>query len=274
MYAVFLLLMNYSGQALPDVVSDTIPPLHKVTLNEAHKGNPEIDTKLLDSYGLLPQNIRQFYLHSREVFVNDPNANFNDPAIIAAASENDIPLMGGPLLGNLQDDKVTVWLRPANADLFTIKVKDQEKGREKSYTEKSVKPGIEQRMVLDGITPGTPYNYTVYSGKRKVAEGEFVTAPASDQTDHFRITFGSCFHKIGLHNPNLISQILGRKPVAMMLLGDIAVDDRENQINMHRSDYLLRDVSAAWSRLAANTPLYTNWDDHVYLNNDLNGIPG
>lgn len=58
-----------------------------------------------------------------------------------------------------------------------------------------------------------------------------------------------------------------------MLLGDIAVDDREDNINMHRSDYQLRDVSKAWQQLAANVPLYTSWDDHDYLNNDLSGIP-
>ena len=59
----------------------------------------------------------------------------------------------------------------------------------------------------------------------------------------------------------------------MMLLGDIAVDDRENNFSMHRSDYLLRDVSHAWKKLAANIPLYSSWDDHDYLNNDLGGVP-
>lgn len=43
---------------------------------------------------------------------------------------------------------------------------------------------------------------------------------------------------------------------------------------MHRSDYLLRDVSKPWQRLAANVPIYSSWDDHDYLNNDLSGIPG
>ena len=87
------------------------------------------------------------------------------------------------------------------------------------------------------------------------------------------MAFGSCFLKIGLHNPNLISEIVNRKPHAMMLLGDMAVDDRENHINLHRSDYLLRDVSKPWRQLSANVPLYASWDDHDYFNNDLGGIP-
>ena len=67
-----------------------------------------------------------------------------------------------------------------------------------------------------------------------------------------RIAFGSCFHKIGLHNPNLINTILERKPQAMMLLGDIAVDDRNGNVSMHQSDYLLRDLSAPWQKLRNN----------------------
>lgn len=107
-----------------------------------------------------------------------------------------------------------------------------------------------------------------------LAEGNFTTAPKINKKNEVRITFGSCFHKIGLHNPNLINTILNRNPHAMMLLGDIAVDDRNKNFSMHRSDYLLRDISPAWQKLAANTPLYTNWDDHDYRNNDLSGVSG
>lgn len=270
---VLSFLVFSTGNANPAGVPDTIPPIHKVTLKEAHIGNPEVDTKLLDSYGLLPQNIRQFYLKAREVFAEDRNADFDNPAIIAAARENDIALMGGPMLGQVKNNEVTVWLRPATSDPLTIKVDSQNRDRKMAYRKNDIQPGAELRMVLDGLSPDTRYNYTVYSGKQKVAKGNFTTAPVTENKESLRIAFGSCFHKIGLHNPNLITQILERKPVAMMLLGDIAVDDRENQINMHRSDYLLRDVSKAWSRLAGNTPLYTHWDDHDYLNNDLSGIP-
>jgi alkaline phosphatase D len=127
--------------------------------------------------------------------------------------------------------------------------------------------------MIDGLVSDTEYKYVIYSKKHRIAEGEFTTAPASDEKSIFKLAFGSCFHKIGLHNPNLINQILKREPQAMMLLGDIAVDDRRNRINMHRSDYLLRDVSKPWRQLAANVPLYASWDDHDYFDNDLGGIP-
>lgn len=223
--------------------TDTIPPRYKVTLPEAHVGNLEIDTKLLDSYQLLPENVRQFYLEARLVFSGTPDADYTNTKIIAAAQKHDIPLMGGPMLGKLSENSVNIWLRSSTKDPLIVKVKKADGSEEKSTIENSAAPGVVQRISLDGLCPATQYAYTVSANKHKVAEGRFTTAPVSGEESTFKVAFGSCFHKIGLHNPNLIHQILQRNPQAMMLLGDIAVDDRENQMNMHRSDYLLRDVS-------------------------------
>ncbi|WP_372948836.1 alkaline phosphatase D family protein [Mariniphaga sp.] len=253
--------------------TDTIQPRFEVTLPEAHIGNLEIDTKLLDSYERLPENIRQFYLDSRAVFSENPDADFSHPDIIEAAKKYELLLMGAPMLGNLREDGVDIWLRPATAEKLVVKVTTSDGNAEKSFVKNSVKSGVAQRIVVDGLTSDKNYKYSVIVNNHRIADGEFKTAPVSGSKEVFKLAFGSCFHKIGLHNPNLISEIVNRKPHAMMLLGDMAVDDRENQINMHRSDYLLRDVSKSWSQLSAFVPLYASWDDHDYFNNDLGGIP-
>jgi len=269
---LFLAIFNFSNNCY-SATNDTIQPRHEVTLREAHIGNLEIDTKLLDSYGLLPENIRQFYLDARSVFSNNLYADFTNTGIIEAARENNLPLMGGPMLGNLSKDGVVLWLRPSTADPLVVKVTKSDGSNEISYRANPPEPGVEQKIVLDGLSPDTEYKYAVYAKKHRIAEGGFTTAPGHEKKGIFKVAFGSCFHKIGIHNPNLINQILKREPHAMMLLGDIATDDRENRINMHRSDYLLRDVSKPWRQLSANIPLYACWDDHDYLNNDLSGIP-
>ncbi len=253
--------------------TDTIPTRYKVTLKEAHIGNLEIDTKLLDSYKLLPENYRQFYLDARLVFSKNAYADFTNPEIIKAAKKHHLPLMGGPMLGELHESGVSLWLRPSTKNSIEVRVINSEGNNEKIYKKSSVIPGVEQRIVLSGLSSNTDYKYAVYSKKRRIAEGRFTTAPPAEEQGIFRLAFGSCFHKIGLHNPNLVNQILKREIHAMALLGDIAVDDRENRINMHRSDYLLRDVSKPWQLLSANVPLYASWDDHDYLNDDLSGIP-
>lgn len=247
--------------------------LFKVTLSEAHVGNLEIDTKLLDSYGKLPNNIRQFYLDARAVFAAESSANFTDARIVAAAKEHGLPLMGGPLLGDVSSDSICLWIRPASSAALKIKFKASRDADTKSVSVTPEKPGVELRIRLVGLSPQTDYAYTINTENSKIAEGKFTTAPTQNQPCKFRVVFGSCFHKIGLHNPGLIREILKRKPSAMLIYGDIAVDDRNNEINMHRADYQLRDVSKAWRDLASNVPLYTSWDDHDYFDNDLSGVP-
>lgn len=250
-----------------------IPPRHKVTLDEAHLGNEDIDMKLLESYNSLTLNVRNFYSIARREFTKDRNCNFTNKKILASARKNKIDLLGGPMLGQLNSNGVSIWLRPATKEPLLIKLCKEDSNEEHSWHKRDIEPGKEIRIDINGLTSDTEYRYAVFAKKKKLAEGRFKTAPRPEEEAVFRVQFGSCFHKIGIHNPNLVNQMLKRKPDAVMLLGDIAVDDRENNINLHRSDYLLRDLSKPWQLLAANAPLFTSWDDHDYFNNDLSGIP-
>ncbi len=245
---------------------------HDITLNQAHKGDQKIDSLLLESYMPTSDSIKKFYLEARAIFEKD-TAAFTDDRIIVAAKRNHINLISGPMLGNVQAERVTLWLRPANTNILQIKVNSQEGTDIKTHELKPIRPGKVERIVLDGLKPTTHYDYHISTNDRVISQGSFRTAPKSGENSTVRITFASGFHKIGLHNPNLIRSIINRKPLAMLLLGDLAVDDRDTHWGLHRSDYLLRDVSPAWQELASKIPLYASWDDHDYLNNDLSGIP-
>ncbi|WP_163323612.1 alkaline phosphatase D family protein [Draconibacterium mangrovi] len=268
---VFITMIYFSNNCFCQN-TDKVSPRYNVTLKEAHIGSFEIDTMLLNSYETLPSNITSFYLDARAVFEKN-KVDFTDIQIVEAATKNNIRLMGGPMLGDVKENGISIWFRPSNELPIHIKVIALNSNEENSYTLKPVAAGRAQRIVINDLSPSTNYKYVVLSQDIKIAEGAFQTAPKTDENTPLRLTFGSCFHKIGLHNPNLINTILKRKTNAMLLLGDIAVDDRENNFNMHSSDYLLRDVSRSWKKLAANVALYTSWDDHDYLNNDLSGIP-
>jgi alkaline phosphatase D len=252
--------------------TDTISPRYNVTLKEAHIGSVEIDTMLLNSYETAPSNIQQFYLSARGHFEKN-HVDYTSKQIAEAASNNDIRLMGGPMLGDIKENGVSIWVRPSNELPIDIKVIALNNNTESVYTLKPTAAGKDERLIINDLSPSMKYKYVVTSQDIILANGVFQTTPRMDDKKPVKITFGSCFHKIGLHNPNLINTILKREPNAMVLIGDIAVDDRENNFSMHRSDYLLRDISHAWKKLAANVPLYTSWDDHDYLNNDLSGVP-
>ncbi len=249
------------------LIAKTTEPRIRVELHDAHKGTLQVDTQLLDSYGGPESHLRQFYLDARQVFESHVKADFTDSAIIAAAKTHGVALMGGPMLGDLRSDGVTVWLRPASDAAMTVNIDG------KSHSVQSSSIGESVRVRVDGLRPNTSYDYTLESQGQTFATGQFTTAPSVNEDSTFRLAFGSCFHKIGIHNPNLLREIVHRQPHAMLLLGDIAVDDRNNQVAMHRSDYQLRDVSKPWRDFVSHVPVYTAWDDHDYFDNDLSGIP-
>ena len=271
-YIVFLVTYNFFSNHCFCQIIDSIPSRYDVTLKEAHIGSTVIDTMLLNSYAASPSNILKFYLDSRGIF-EESHVDFTNPKIVETALNNNVGLMGGPMLGDVNENGISIWFRPSNTLPIHVNVIALDRNTEKVYILNPTTPGKEERLIINDLFPSATYKYVVSSQENIVAEGIFSTTPKIEEKKHVRITFGSCSHKIGLHNPNLVNAILKREPHAMMLLGDIAVDDRENNFSMHRSDYLLRDISGPWRKLAANVPLYTSWDDHDYLNNDLSGVP-
>ena len=109
--------------------------------------------------------------------------------------------MEGPMLGNVCGDGVALWFRPASTKRLRIIAKGADNSEREKYIIDPVVPGKELRMFLDGLSPGTEYRYKIHRWLRKIAEGTFSTAPAPGDKGVFRLAFGSCFHKIGLHNP-------------------------------------------------------------------------
>ncbi len=249
-----------------------ITPTHKVTLREAHMGTLEVDTRILNSYLVVPAKINTFYKEAHAVLSGDSEADFTDTRIVRAAFKNEIKLLGGAMLGNVTQHSVSLWFRPFVKGALSIKVTEAS-AEEGSVTRVEVIPGKSYHVSVDGLKASTYYKFKIYEGKTSIFEGTFRTMPEEESSETFRITFGSCSHKIGLHNPNLMQQITSHNPNLMVLLGDIAVDDRDDQINLHRADYLLRDLSGPWQSLVSQVPIYAAWDDHDYLNNDLAGIP-
>lgn len=248
-----------------------LKPTYKVSLREAHKGTLNIDSLLLDSFGPPCKNKRTFYLKAREILESSPPTTPSNPKIVEAAKKSGLSLMSGPMLGNLSTNSITIWLRPVDTGEMVVKVKAKKGAKKVPF--KATTPGAVIRIEIKDLEPYTQYEYEIINEKGSVlGKGAFRTAPEPNSGQTFRLAFGSCFHKIGVHNPNLMRLILERGNLATLLLGDLAVDDRETKLNMHYSDYLLRDVSKSWRDFSANMHVYTSWDDHDYLNNDKSGL--
>ncbi len=245
-------------------------------LNAAHRGTVEIDLALLNQ-APQPAPVQAFFAEARMLFESNPQAGLADlPALRAAAERHGIPLLGGPLLGVLSHDRARVWVRTVKPAHVTVLVSVAGQDRPFGPVPSTMESDLTAVVQVHGLRPDTRHPYRVLVDGDPVpmpAGAAIATAPAPGAATRMTLAFGADFHKTGLWNRPLLDRIRTRGSSALLLLGDSAVDDRDNRVGLHRSDYLLRDLSPAWQDLVATTAVYATWDDHDYFNNDRSGIP-
>jgi len=236
--------------------------------------------QLLNQWGEQTATVQSLYKAAFTVLAAKKNATFADltadTEFQRLCTENGIVHLGGPMLGNVTPDGATVWLRTVQPAKVEVRVTVD--GVEKAYgpVDSTVETDLTAVVPVTGLKPETRNPYRVMVDGKLIAmpqEASIVTTPDNTKPAKVRIAFGSCFHRWGLGNRKQADLIRSRKPAAMLLLGDIAVQDRDNHLGLHRADYLLRDFFPAWQNLVATVPVYATWDDHDYFNNDKAGIP-
>jgi len=236
--------------------------------------------KLLNQWGEQPETVQSLYKTAFKVLAVKSNATFaevaGDPEVRRLCAEKGIVHLGGPLLGTVTPDGARVWLRTVRPAKVEVRVSLDEV--EKSYgpVESTLETDLTAIVPVTGLKPGTLNPYRVLVDGKPIAipkDASIVTPPDDTKPAKIRIAFGTCYHQWGLGNQKQAALIRSRKPAALLLYGDIAVQDRNNHVGLHRADYLLRDFFPAWQNLVATVPVYATWDDHDYFDNDLWGIP-
>ncbi len=243
-------------------------------------GTLEGNLSLLNLFGEKPQSVQRLYSMAYNILAANPNTTFEQ-----VARHSNIQLMcrqqgrhhwGGPMLGCVTAQGVRVWLRTLRPAQVEVRVMVD--GDEKTFgpVASTVTSDLTAIVPVTGLEPNTRYTYRVLVDGQAITlpqHAVIVTAPKPTPSGQVRITFGSCYHRWGLGHTDQTAQILTRQPAAMLLIGDIAVQDRNNNLAMHRADYLLRDLHPAWQDLVAAVPVFATWDDHDYFDNDKAGVP-
>ena len=189
---------------------------------------------------------------------------------------NNLYLLGGPILGDVKATGISIWFRTGIPSKVQVELTSDNKAFKSDYVHTSSESDLSGIIKINGLNPATVYSYTLLiNDTNRISNGNYFFKTVPNQNDAFplRIAFGSCPHRWGLGNEKLLNTIKQRDPAAMLLLGDIAVQDRNNHLGLHRADYLLRDFQVAWKNFASNVPVYASWDDHDYFGNDKVGIP-
>ena len=238
------------------------------------KGNMQ----LLNLWGERSEPVQGTYKAAYRFLAANPKATFadlgRDEKVQRLFAEAGITHFGGPMLGCVRPDGASVWLRtlrPAEVEVCVTVEKEEKRFGPVQSTEASDLSAV---VEVTGLEPGKRYAYQVrVDGKPIVAApGTLGTAPAGARSKT-RIAFGSCYHRWGLGNRLQAETLCARDPDALVLMGDIAAQDRDNHLGLHRADYLLRDLTPAWQETVSSIPVYATWDDHDYFNNDKWGIP-
>ncbi len=227
-----------------------------------------------------PENVQHLYEACYAVLAADPAATFAevmaDATVQRLCNENEVRHLGGPMLGDVASDGAKVWLRTCRP--AEVEVRLTVDGREEVFgpVASSWETDLAAVVPVTGLKPGTtnPYRVLVDGTPLVIPEhAAIATTLAEPSPTSVRIAFGTCSHRFGLGNKRQFEAIRRRQPAAMLLCGDVAVQDRDNHLGLHRADYLLRDFFSAWQGLTASVPVYATWDDHDYFNNDKWGIP-
>lgn len=237
-----------------------------VSLEEAHKGTLEIDLRIMNQFGVQPQEVQDFYIVCRDALTGK-NAERD---LTEACRKFKRWKLGGPMLGNITSNSVAVWMHLPEPSVVRVVVNQEGAG-----TSRTFKSDVAERIVsvrCDGLSADTVYTYQVADSKfRILGEGRFVTPPDELTEKPWRITFGADFHKIGMYRPELMKMARERGSRAMLLIGDSAVDGRKDNYGLINTDYMLRNLSLPVQNLTANVPVYAMWDDHDYWGNDTSG---
>lgn len=243
-------------------------------------GDLESNLSLLNLWQEQPEPVQRLYAAAYEVLAERPSAGFADVAADSTFQQiceaHGVTHLGGPMLGCVGSDSVRIWVRTVRPATVEVQVSIDDESRTFGPVESTAETELTAIVPIEGLAPMTRYPYRVLVDGAPISlpdNAAITTAPPESTTGAVRLAFGSCFHRWGLGNMTQVHRILARQPTAMLLLGDIAVQDRNDHLGLHRADYLLRDFFPAWQRLVASTPVYATWDDHDYFDNDLAGVP-
>ncbi|BCX48836.1 alkaline phosphatase [Haloferula helveola] len=235
--------------------------------------------EILNLWDQKPEPVVRLYSAIYNALAVDPKASFStvaaDDTVRKLCEEQGVRHLGGPMLGCLEADGAKVWLRTARPAKVEVKAVVDDEERTYGPVHSTLDSDLTAIVPVTGLKPGTVTPYRVFVDGEEIAipKHAAISTPSDDAAQKTRITFGTCQHRWGIAHRENTDEILKQKPVAMLMYGDVAVQDRNADLGMHRADYALRDLQTTWRDLVCSTPVYTSWDDHDYFDNDRWGVP-
>lgn len=181
----------------------------------------------------------------------------------------------GPMLGDLTDRGVRVWVRTAAAADVQVSVGASPDSLRPSGDPVSSSEATDFTAVVrvDGLRPQTEYHYRLtINGREQPESYVFRTLPTAGEPCRFDIAFGGGAGFVP-ENERMWDTIGGVRPDALLLLGDNIYSDDPETPAMQRYCYYRRQSQPEFRELVSRTPVFAIWDDHDFSTDDSWGGP-
>jgi alkaline phosphatase D len=183
----------------------------------------------------------------------------------------------GPLVGHVTAGSAKLWMYfPHGAEATVTCVAEGQTGAAAKGafaaipTSLAPAEGLPSTVTLEGLQPGTRYQYEVQvNGASDPAwKGGFTTAPPDGKPGAFRLAVTSCMR----HDKPQASWflLLAQQPDLHLTLGDTHYADTTDPAVQIQHHLRYRRVPP-FATVIRNVPTYAMWDDHDYGPNDSDG---
>ena len=180
------------------------------------------------------------------------------------------PVIHGPMLGNLTDDGVSVWVRTRDPERLKLVID----GGGATSGVSTVESDHTAELTISGLEANTYYTgKIVREGDEETVLGfvDFTTRSPVGEPGKFKVAFGGGAGYVPEWE-YMWDTIAAFEPNALLMLGDnVYIDDPESQWTQDYC-YHRRQSRSEWRRLVSVVPVYSIYDDHDFGDKDC--IPG
>jgi len=185
-------------------------------------------------------------------------------------------LVHGPILGDITDSSVLVWMRTRGEQSVQIATRP-EGALDFTLYSKKIKTDSSRECTafvrLAGLKSSTHYEYQVIVNDLPVTPVHpFTTAPIDGESTKFTLGFGGGAGYTP-HHEYMWDTLNANDLDLFLLLGDNVYIDHPKRPATQKYCYYRRQSRPEFRRFASRTPLYAIWDDHDFTYNDGKGSP-
>jgi alkaline phosphatase D len=199
----------------------------------------------------------------------------NSPEFKSYEAGYTLPLLHGPMLGQVTTNSAAFWVRTRNQANVQIQISNNQNMSDYRHSDTgqtSAETDYTTIVHVNGLEPDTRYYYRVMIDGNQVdvpQNLEFETYPESGKNKSFVVAFGGCSAYYP-ENERVWDVIRAKDPLAWLTLGDnvyisLIEHGHQHPFALHQYSYYQRQSGPEYKRMIAATPVYAIWDDHEFI---------